>query len=277
MKRVRHCLYLPVRMLIGGLLLSAGISKLFPLQAMMLTPSIEIPPGIVAVIALCEGALGWLALQGSRSKAAYYMTGMLFVVFLGALLARWSGGASSCPCLPGLEAPIVLMLAADVSCLVGLLAVRRRWLHGHSNDHVMSSLSRGLAFAIPFVLITVALYFGSLGSFLAWMSGHRVIAENHRSYLGKVIVGESKDIRFRITNFSRDPVKIVGAKTSCSCAAFKELPIDLAPGGPSDIRVTVTGRLQDSNHFTSYTARQLCDRPGGDVALRIDGAVVPSE
>jgi hypothetical protein len=102
------------------------------------------------------------------------------------------------------------------------------------------------------VLVVVALYtFGSIESALGYLRGDRLIPEVRSKSFGTISGNDDLVIAFRIKNLLRRPVRVLGAKTSCTCLILDDLPMTLPPTSVSAIRVRVrprvkTGRVAES-------------------------------
>lgn len=90
------------------------------------------------------------------------------------------------------------------------------------------------------VLVVVAVYmFGSIESALGYLRGDRLIPEVRSKSFGLISGHADLLIPIRIKNLLRRPVRVLGAKTSCTCVVIDNLPMTLPPTSVSAIRVRV--------------------------------------
>ena len=106
------------------------------------------------------------------------------------------------------------------------------------------------AWAVPagtIVAILVILFawsttqFGSPMLALAYASGRRIVPDEARKSCGSMVLGQERQVVFRISNLSATPVILLGARSSCTCTVAKELPMTLKPSEARDLHVFVRG------------------------------------
>ncbi len=72
-----------------------------------------------------------------------------------------------------------------------------------------------------------------------------VLIDAATKFAGEVQSGESVDIVYRLENVTGEPIRILGARASCSCIAILDLPTTIPPGGKRGIRLRIVGRTPD--------------------------------
>lgn len=72
-------------------------------------------------------------------------------------------------------------------------------------------------------------YFGSLSAAIEYARGERLLVTRRIQALGKHSTNTEFDFSFSITNLTGRAVRLLGVKTSCSCAVMGDLGDTLAP------------------------------------------------
>jgi len=72
-------------------------------------------------------------------------------------------------------------------------------------------------------------------------------AENPRQNVTVNSTEKELPLRYKLTNFTSKPIRLIGFKGSCSCTKVGDLPMLIPPYGKIDFPVTIT--IPDSNHF----------------------------
>lgn len=57
--------------------------------------------------------------------------------------------------------------------------------------------------------------------------------------MGDIDIGEHRTVEYKIRNLSGWPVKILGAKSSCTCAHVVNVPMEIAPGATLPLKFDV--------------------------------------
>ena len=117
-----------------------------------------------------------------------------------------------------------------------------------------------------------AICFGSLSMAATYLAGDRLLFDGRTKWFGSVEQGWEGALTFRTMNAAGRPVRILGARSSCTCALVDNLPITLAPGELKSLDVRVqttneTGKFDQTIYlYTSYA-------PQNEVALTVRGMV----
>ena len=90
----------------------------------------------------------------------------------------------------------------------------------------LSSLFIGSVLCLVLVSLVVC-RFGSLVAFVAFLKGHTFVILPAQADLGTCCSGDRRSTSFTIRNLSERPLRVVGAKTACSCVVANALPISV--------------------------------------------------
>ena len=98
-----------------------------------------------------------------------------------------------------------------------------------------SRLSRGLIGAVCYLgiacllLTAVALLqFGSIPNSLAYLRGERIRVDEATRKLGQVRVGDTRVVRYSLTNLTGRVIKVLGSRVSCGCTEVRNVPESLS-------------------------------------------------
>jgi len=84
--------------------------------------------------------------------------------------------------------------------------------------------------------------FGSTASALAYLRGDGLIPDEYTKSFGTASKSERPSVTFCIKNFSKQPIKILGGKSSCTCVIADGLPSVVLPNGETVVRVSASRR-----------------------------------
>lgn len=82
-------------------------------------------------------------------------------------------------------------------------------------------------------------WFGSIRSAISFMRGDRLIPDVYAKSFGVALSGAEPSVEFQLTNWATSPVKILGAKSSCTCVAATGLPKTVKPRESYTFRVNI--------------------------------------
>ena len=256
--------YLVSRLLIGCLLLIAGATKLGPLHAIPITPWLVLPKAFVFFGGITEFILGWMCLSLVPHRLLRQIIFGLFALFLMVLGMKWIAGEQSCECLGSMAMPLAWMAMIDGVALIALAWYRDSWGRPWMpQGSFLSEQVSNVRLVFPVLLIGCILWFGSLDAAKAFFAGDAVLVDSISKYAGDVRQNESVDIFYRLTNPTGLPLRVLGARSSCSCVAILDLPTTVEPGGAREIRLRVTGRKADT------LQREKAELIFDDSALRV--------
>jgi len=252
------------RILIGCLLLLSGSLKLGPINAMPIATWLVLPKYVVFSWGVFEFLLGSMCLTMVPHRLLRLGLIGLFSAFLVVLGVQWWNGEERCQCLGSLSISLGLMATIDTLAIVALCFFRQRWeqLVGLPSG-VVGDQVRNLRFVLPALLFGCITWFGSLDAAKAYFSGQNILVDSLHRYAGEVNRNEFLDVSYKLSNPTSSPVRVLGAKASCSCIAILDLPTTVEPGGDKLIRLRVTGKT--GGRLQRESAELVFD----DSALRI--------
>lgn len=99
-------------------------------------------------------------------------------------------------------------------------------------------------------------HFGSIPAVLAHLGGNALIADAYTKSFGSVTAGSDQEIRFLIKNCTNKSATIIGGRSSCTCLVAEDLPLTIAPGGESPVRIKIStskGAGDIAERITLYT------------------------
>jgi hypothetical protein len=134
-----------------------------------------------------------------------------------------------------------------------------------------------IPFTIVFLAAAVALAywgFGSIGSALNYLSGERLIVDSAAKSLGTVKKGERVELLFGLKNYTKSPVIILGALSSCSCALVEDTPLTIPPGETRHLKVVVSTASATTAKF-AQTIKIFTDFPRKPIInLAVTGSIL---
>ena len=255
------------RLLLGFLLIFAGVTKLFPLQPAVITSWLFLPTTIVLCWSLFEVGIGVICLSLKPSGWFHGLIITLLSTFLLVLGAKWLAGEERCDCLGSYSLTLVPMAVLDSLMLVSVLSFSRFWRTWRwegANPGFLEKQVRNLPIAVPVVCLLFAMSFGSIEAAFSFLSGDAVLVDASTKFLGSIPEGESVDGFFRLRNPTGSEIKVLGAASTCSCFALQDLPTTLDAYSSKNIRLRVYGRKAGSMQRES--AKLFFD----DSSLRVD-------
>ena len=84
--------------------------------------------------------------------------------------------------------------------------------------------------------------FGSVSAALAYLRGDGLIPDVYTRSFGIVDKNERPTIEFSLTNYTEQPIKVVGSNSSCTCLVTSDLPMVVPPHARSTLRVAARSR-----------------------------------
>ena len=270
--------YLLTRFLIGALLIVGGAMKLSPWRELALLPWLVLPAPAVFLVGVVEFVLGCLVLSFSNRRAISVTSRAVFTIYIVVLLLQLWAGESVCQCLGSRSLPLAWMLVLDAVLLLSMWWFRRRWrqpLAAVANKSAFAELFSGARFALPILVLVGIFLFGSLDAALSYTTGARLVATNPTLHAGDLTDGQTAAVTFELTNYGSRPVRIAGAKATCKCLAWDDLPMTVAPGASRQITIRVRGR-GPAPRVQRESAYLVVDDAATFVALTVTARVKPS-
>jgi hypothetical protein len=81
--------------------------------------------------------------------------------------------------------------------------------------------------------------YGSLRAAVAAMSGQKLFIEPDLLDLGTTRAGDTRTVVVRATNYSAQPVRIIGGNSDCSCVATRDLPVTVGAGETRELTIQI--------------------------------------
>jgi hypothetical protein len=102
--------------------------------------------------------------------------------------------------------------------------------------------------------------FGSAASALAYLRGDGLIPDAYTKSFGIAAGGEIRSLTFSLKNWTKQPIKVLGASSSCTCLVTSDLPAVVPPMGRLNLRVSARAK----SGLGPYSERiHLFTDPGG--------------
>lgn len=146
-------------------------------------------------------------------------------------------------------------------------------MNGNDGDHLdpsprsrLRSAMNAIVFPLGLTLALLALCagygryrFGSMATAIAYLKGERLMVDGRsRSLAG--VSGEQVEVRYALSNWTGQPVKLIGAQSSCSCTAVEGVPMALAASETRPIKATI--KIDESSSDIAGSIRLFTDSPG---------------
>lgn len=212
-----------------------------------------------------EVALGLWLLSGWLPVAAWFATGATFLLFAGISGSLGWTGQADCGCF-GIKASPWYAFAVDVAALAALALARPRpnadqlgesW---HRKLRPVAALALGVAVLFSAALVAATAMYGSVQGAVVRLQGKAVTAGSAYVDFGVGRPGQKLAASVEVTNWSDEPVRLIGGTSDCSCVLIDSLPIALAPGQAVVFPIRFRVPAADGGRFTR-TAYLLTDNP----------------
>ena len=254
-----------VRIVLGSALLVTAGLKLYGLSVSAI-PRVGwfAQPWVQLAAAEWEIVLGIWLLSGAYPRLSWLAALGTFAAF--AAVSGYLGwvGVASCGCFGVVKASPWWAFGVDVAAL-GLLSVTRP-----DYGKVESLVPIGSGFAVIVVMgmvgfaiatgIGVAVY-GTPQAALARLKGELVVVSPSYLDLGTGQRGTSLESAVSVTNWTDEPIRLIGGTYDCSCITA-DLPLTIPPGESREVTVRMTipnsarGTLTKRAEFTTDYSRQ---------------------
>jgi hypothetical protein len=272
-------LYGFTRLVIGGLLALGGGMKLAPWRPLALTWWLVLPPLVVWVVGLAEFVIGTLVLSFSVSRFLWRCCVGAFTAYLLVLAIQLAAGETACQCLGSRSLPILWMLVLDGLLLATLVLLREKWQKPLqlTQGKLATELFSSARFALPVLILMGLASFGSLDAAISYVSGSRLLTRSNTSYVGPLQAGERGTATFKLTNYSKGSIQILGTKTTCKCLAPEDLPLTLAAGESCTLRIGLKAGTYVTPTMQREGATLLCDDPLRLITLTVTASVAAAK
>ena len=230
-----------VRVLLGILLLTAAGLKLYGLSASAV-PRVGwfAQPWVQLLAAEWELVLGAWLLSGVYPRVSWLAALVTFVTFAGVSGYLGWVGVASCGCLGAIKISPWWACGADVIAVAALAVSRPRegW-SAPPRFNTAGSWAASVALVCAALVGTGTLYFGSLEAAVANLRGDALSATPHVDF-GTGKPGDSLEATVTVTNWTNQPIRVIGGTSDCSCTAIGELPVTVPPHGSRAITMRLT-------------------------------------
>lgn len=194
---LRLTFYAVLRLLIGVLLVSAGISKLLPMQPVVIGNTFLLPVSLVILMSSCEIALGLACFSMVPIWGLASIVIATFGLFIGVLIFQKWRGETSCSCFGSISPPIYWMFFLDGAIFVTTIALRRNWSQIFDlRNQIIKEQIRNLRVVAPLFLVAGFAFFGSIDAFLGYVSGAPVVFDARSKVGGTTSPNERSELVF---------------------------------------------------------------------------------
>ncbi|MCI0724468.1 MAG: DUF1573 domain-containing protein [Acidobacteria bacterium] len=256
-----NCVYRPLSIIVGAILVVAGLLKLYDHADSALSP------GLVALTMEVEVGLGLWMISGIHAMLARRTALVVFLGFVAVSFAQIFAGEASCGCFGSVPIRPWQILTFDLFVVVALFMT-----------------VPGKATTLPFpsrklwCLSLVYLSVSALAAiYLVNSTGPIVIPSPHQISLGSLPQGGKASATFWLINQTARPVEISNVRSTCDCLAV-DLPQNIVPPFAS-VCATANLDLRDEAHFSGSLGIEVIGiTPRGHRAFRmlIRAVIVPS-
>jgi hypothetical protein len=119
-------------------------------------------------------------------------------------------------------------------------------------------------------------FFSSVHAGLAYLGGAALVISPQNVDLGRIAAGERRDFEVSLQNMDRRPIKIVGARSSCTCIVIDGLPRTIEAGKTITLKARVVVP-RDKPEFAQVLTYYTDSPESPKLAVRVRAVVsVPS-
>ncbi len=259
-----------VRIVVGGLLVAAAGLKLVGLAGSAIpTVGWYAQPWVQGAAAGWELVLGAWLLGGSVPRAAWAAAVLTFLTFAAVSASLGLAGVASCGCLGVVAASPWVAFGVDVTALA-LLAV------GCPGRNPTPAVDRprfgGMMVGAAAVLVAVGVagswVYGSPGAALARLRGDELTVEPGHLDFGALPAGQAAEAALTVSNWSSQPVRLIGGTSDCTCTTLSDLPVTITPGDRTAVTVRLTAP-SGTGHLTRMVTLRTDHPDQPTVLIRI--------
>ncbi|MBI2804583.1 MAG: DUF1573 domain-containing protein [Planctomycetes bacterium] len=266
----------------GTLLLAAAALKAWGLEPMARLGVLSTAEAQLTIIAL-ELFLGlWLWIGAGRANALgpWLLAVLTFAIFACVTFYLGWVGQSSCGCLGRYSPNPWYAFGLDVCVLAGLVMGCPDWKLLRNHPRTLLSNTK---FPAPCGLIAVLLSgaisglawgsFGSVGAALAHFRGERLSIHPRLVDAGAAPSGDGREVRIALTNWTEQPINLIGGTSDCACTVLGDLPVTIPAGETATVAVNLhfSGR---PGLFTRQAAFLIDDQGFKAISFTITGRIL---
>ena len=274
-----------VSRILAGLLLTAAGLKLYGLRIEAVASSglFSMPEFQIAVVEFELFLAAWLW-WGKYPLGSWILGLAAFTCFAGASFYLGWVGQTSCGCFGALHVNPWATFSLDVLVLTGLALARpdltplwnnpRRALANAALPAVYGLAGIGLISAI---LLGLAIFgFGSVAAAIASLRGERISIHPRLADVGAAEIGTDRQVKVEVTNWTDQPVRLIGGTQDCSCTVLADLPVTVPPQQTRSLAVNI--RLKGKPGIFTRKAALLVDDDGfKQISFRLTGRILPRD
>jgi hypothetical protein len=130
---------------------------------------------------------------------------------------------------------------------------------------------------ISAILVGLAiLIFGSVPAAIASLRGERISIYPRLADVGAAEVGAERRVSLDVTNWTEQPIRLIGGTRDCSCTVLADLPITIPPKETRSLTVGI--RLKGKPGIFTRKAALLVDDEGFQkITFRLTGRILAKE
>lgn len=125
------------------------------------------------------------------------------------------------------------------------------------------------ALALALVASGAVFRFGSLSTAVAYLRGDRIIPDAYTKTFGEAAVRERPSIDFLLGNWAKEPIKVLGTNSSCSCLVSSGVPVVIRPGESAVLSVRALSKGKAGPYSSRLSV--ITDDRESDVVLIVQG------
>jgi hypothetical protein len=125
-------------------------------------------------------------------------------------------------------------------------------------------------FGLAFLLAFGTYWFGSIGSAIAYVRGDRLLPNVYTRSFGVAPSGRELSTEFKLTNWAGSPIRILGARSSCTCVLAAGLPATVQPRKTYVLKLRIRNRRK-KGHVSEHVHLLLDDPQGKSLVLKVEG------
>ncbi len=250
--------------LAGSVLMAAALLKLaganvsaFAQYGWWLSPNVQI-----AAIGW-ELILGACLILGVHRSVTWLLAMLTFALFAGVSAYLGVIGQASCGCFGAIEASPWAAFAVDVALLILLTIFRPRFTRADLGRESRTAGKWALGLIVVLATLTAVgvAYYGSPAAALAHLRGDTLTVDRTHLDFGHGKAGDVLTQPVLVTNWTGEPLRIVGGTSDCSCVTTNDLPITLSAGEAKALTINYKVPRTDQAGMTSRTAVLFTDSP----------------
>jgi hypothetical protein len=217
-------------------------------------------PWVQVLAAEWELVLGGWLLSGARPRLSWLAALATFMAFAGVSGYLGWVGVASCGCLGAIKANPWWTFGVDVAA-VALLAVSRPVAEVGAAAPLLRTAGvwvGSVALTCGLLVAVGSLFFGSVEAAVAKLRGESLSVTPYVDF-GSGKPGETLEATATVTNYTDEPVRLIGGTSDCTCVTVEDFPLTIPPGERASFRVRLNVISNTGGQFTrAVTVRTDC-------------------